>query len=560
MGRIKQFLAVFVILALLTGSLVGCGSAGKDNTATTAPNSESTKAVDSGTTAGETENPYKDTVEFTASWFDIAKYMSEPEKDELAQYYFKKFNIKIKAVPVTWNDYREKYLMWAASGQLPDTFMFNITNSDESQTYKNWTEQGIVKALPDDLSPYPNLQKIMSQPDVEATRNEDGHFYQFVVSAYSTKDGWASDRNLLVRKDWMEKLGIKDPQNFDEFVAMCKAFTEKDPDGNGKADTIGFAPAFYPYMSQLALATDLPQVANGAWLKENDKWIPYYASSKYPTYLKMLRELYTENALDKDFAVRKDSEGTELFCQGKTGCLAYGSPPSSLAGTFATNFEKYTGKKFLDSVKVLRLWKSSEGNVYHYTDSTFWNNILFNAKTVDDKKMDRILRFLDYANSEEGRNVSRYGIPDKDFKMENGEPVITRAKNSDGSYPALDTVYPSTLFFQYFPGSASDLQYKMDVGNKSLYGEDLLKYTVDEHQYQLDNTKSIPINFDVNAINTTAKTKFSSVSIKDEVIKVILGKDDPEKMWQSVLQKFSKEGMQTMLDEVNAEAQKKGLN
>jgi ABC-type glycerol-3-phosphate transport system substrate-binding protein len=42
-----------------------------------------------------------------------------------------------------------------------------------------------------------------------------------------------------VRKDWLDKLGMKVPETMDEMYAVLKAFTEKDPDGNGKADTLG---------------------------------------------------------------------------------------------------------------------------------------------------------------------------------------------------------------------------------------------------------------------------------------------------------------------------------
>src|SRR5205085_1615698 len=43
--------------------------------------------------------------------------------------------------------------------------------------------------------------------------------------------------SLVVRQDWLDKLGLKAPTTLDEFYDVAKAFTEKDPDGNGKNDT-----------------------------------------------------------------------------------------------------------------------------------------------------------------------------------------------------------------------------------------------------------------------------------------------------------------------------------
>jgi multiple sugar transport system substrate-binding protein len=45
---------------------------------------------------------------------------------------------------------------------------------------------------------------------------------------------------LFIRKDWRTKLGLPIPQTWDEVAALARAFTERDPDGNGQADTYGF--------------------------------------------------------------------------------------------------------------------------------------------------------------------------------------------------------------------------------------------------------------------------------------------------------------------------------
>jgi multiple sugar transport system substrate-binding protein len=45
---------------------------------------------------------------------------------------------------------------------------------------------------------------------------------------------------LFIRKDWRTRLGLPVPQTWDEMAALAKAFTERDPDGNGRADTYGF--------------------------------------------------------------------------------------------------------------------------------------------------------------------------------------------------------------------------------------------------------------------------------------------------------------------------------
>ena len=53
---------------------------------------------------------------------------------------------------------------------------------------------------------------------------------------------WAMDRGLIVRKDWMEKLGIPEPKTEEDYINMAVAFAKGDPDGNGQNDTAGFTP------------------------------------------------------------------------------------------------------------------------------------------------------------------------------------------------------------------------------------------------------------------------------------------------------------------------------
>ncbi|MFC5467864.1 extracellular solute-binding protein [Cohnella suwonensis] len=44
---------------------------------------------------------------------------------------------------------------------------------------------------------------------------------------------------LWVRQDWLEKLGLDPPRTFDDIAKVALAFANRDPDGNGKRDTIG---------------------------------------------------------------------------------------------------------------------------------------------------------------------------------------------------------------------------------------------------------------------------------------------------------------------------------
>ena len=46
--------------------------------------------------------------------------------------------------------------------------------------------------------------------------------------------------NLLwLRKDWMDELGLEEPETVEDAIEIIRAFVEKDPGGNGEGNTIG---------------------------------------------------------------------------------------------------------------------------------------------------------------------------------------------------------------------------------------------------------------------------------------------------------------------------------
>ena len=49
----------------------------------------------------------------------------------------------------------------------------------------------------------------------------------------------------IVRKDWLDKLGIPMPETIDDWYAMLQAFRDKDPNGNGKKDEVPFTTMLY---------------------------------------------------------------------------------------------------------------------------------------------------------------------------------------------------------------------------------------------------------------------------------------------------------------------------
>ena len=125
--------------------------------------------------------------------------------------------------------YEEKLNTTFATGALPQATY--LKNQATFIQMKSAIRDGQFWEIGPLLKDFPNLSKMKSTTNDNT--KVDGKLYTLYRGVDIARQG------LIYRKDWADKLGLKAPANLDELFAMAKAFTENDPDGNGKKDTIG---------------------------------------------------------------------------------------------------------------------------------------------------------------------------------------------------------------------------------------------------------------------------------------------------------------------------------
>lgn len=546
----RKLVASLAVLSLSVSLLAGCGSTKEDDTKAGAANASnnaasanaSNSSTASSSNATDATAPVDEHYDVTVSTYDIAKAMTDPQSDALLQKVQKDTNLTFKPLGVTWNDYNEKYKLWAASGQLPDMFLYEMTNGP---TVSQWIKQGLVREIPESLyGKYPNLNKVLNLPDAQSTK-VDGKFYGIPRLSKNSSDEWALERGFIVRKDWMEKLGIQTPKTFDEYLAMFKAFADNDPDGNGKKDTIGMTTNFLDVLNTtVKLGSAVPNL--GGWMQEDGKWIPAIASKGMSDYVTKYRKLYEEGALDKDFALLKAGDGGDKFAQGNVGALNIQISDASLKG-MKDKWDKFPhNKSFEDSIAILPAWDAPDGSNYRFYGSTFYTEIYFNNK-VDDKKLDSLLKFIDFELSDQGRDLFTYGIEGTDFKKENGKVENLKP-----------LAYPSTGMFFMLNGLGWGMNTAKEY-KQAVVPAPLIDMSAQMYDNLLKNSKPIPMNFDIENLATPAKVKVAGINWSDAVVKTVLGKDDPVKMWQDQYASFDQQAINDAIKEVNDAAAQKGI-
>ena len=260
-----------------------------------------------------------------AHWdIDKAKLNAE-EPDEILKLIQDKFNVTFVPMNVGWGDYTDKYTTWAAGGSLPD-ICGGIDWAGGSGTYFQWVEDGVVRALPSDLSAYPNVEKYVNLPEVQSM-SVDGENYFFPRMTYNDPTYWCMDRGMLIRKDWLKNLGLEMPTNAEELLNVMQQFTENDPDGNGQKDTIGFGyESVFPTSQQIACFGN----TDSRWVKgEDGVWVkPCFEPQTLPL-IDMLRTAFKNGWMDQDFAARKNNDVQNMFASGQVGIICKQNTPST---------------------------------------------------------------------------------------------------------------------------------------------------------------------------------------------------------------------------------------
>lgn len=110
----------------------------------------------------------------------------------------------------------------------------------------------------------------------------------------------------IIRKDWLDKLGMKPPATTDEFYTVLKAFKEKDP-GNTGGKVIPYG---------IRYNNNLDPLVRTFWKKmtEEDYYsLPDLMKPGNKEGYKYLNKLYNEGLISPDFALDKDGKSFKLI-------------------------------------------------------------------------------------------------------------------------------------------------------------------------------------------------------------------------------------------------------
>lgn len=367
-------------------------------------------------------------------WVGAAVSEAGPPPDDWIAYQIVRdklgINLKVVLLPTAQTDADAKVNAAGAANQLPDLFQIN-----RGPWYKLY-QAGLIAPVDEVLPQMPNRTQLLYSDEI---RNKlvtlDGKMYGFPQPGQILyTDG------LVIRKDWLTKLNLEMPKTLDDFLVVAKAFTEKDPDGNGKNDTYGYCA--YIESEGVGIVPGLGKrfdwiygaygVAGTFNLTSADS---FGMNARNPNFMKAteyIKSLLDAKVVDPDWPTLKKDEYRARWKQGKCGMMNENFAALSTKANYS-DFDKNfpNGEWVVLPPPAGPDGKSSEG-------VSLTNVRIFAASktAMDAGKGPAIARLLEWMSSDEGYFLLGFGQEGVNYKKDDKGYITTEGIDPEKAYSA----------------------------------------------------------------------------------------------------------------------------
>ena len=243
------------------------------------------------------------------------------EDNAYTRYLKEKLNVQNVDVFEKSTDYDKTVSMAITLGDLPDIMV--VSDMEQLQTL---IEEDMIEDLTDAYQKCTSerIKKIYASYGDEIFENVmvDGRI--MALPETNIENGPSL---IWLRKDWMDKLNLKEPKTFEDVERIINEFVTKDPGHNGKGNTVGLicdanivGDAGYNFEYQM----DIIFASYGAFPKQfirdkNGKLSYGSVQPEAKQALKKLREMYQNGTLDNKFFLYSTENIIKLISEGRCG-------------------------------------------------------------------------------------------------------------------------------------------------------------------------------------------------------------------------------------------------
>jgi len=305
----KRIMAALFIL-LMTAAMVFAGGGGQSSSSSAAAALPSTgklvvEMFDRGTDGGRT-------LAYDNAW---TSWIKDKVKREL------NIDVTFQAVG-RWSENTDIVNMMAGRNAPDLCYTYNGGMIDNFRDYG-----GILNLAPYIDTYLPDLKNLLGEDPVfpgkdfirrDEIYNTGGEVYKIASARVAL-----AQRNIFIRKDWLDKLGLAVPTNINQFHDALVAFRDRDPGGVGASRVI---PYFQGSDARWGLA-DLMNNGITRGLSDRETWINSVADRNiampgYKDGVKLMNQWYNERLIYQDFPlVTVAEDGNNILKSGAAGAF-----------------------------------------------------------------------------------------------------------------------------------------------------------------------------------------------------------------------------------------------
>lgn len=395
--KLLKLSSLLIAFSILSTAVAGCSSQKNEG-------GQKSETTNTATPVAE-EKPLKFTMSVSNGLNEYVMKSPDINKDKWLQEINKRFNCEITLKLIEHGRYNENMQMLFASGDIPDVVKGyeSYLRPDMANSVQNGVFMALDELLTKNKADLPNLMKQVPENAWNEMKYE-GKIYGIPSTYLSVPNR----RATYIRKDLLDKVGMKAPTNLEETVAVLKAFKK--------------AGVQYPFAGREAWL--FSGTFFGAFGVDYTVWSPDKDGKLTPDMIKPeMKEalsfhamLYKEGLMDPESLTTNPNDWLNKIYTGKVGMFEH--QPGQL-NSFKTNLKKNVP----DADLILIPSPAGPNGRKGYRNFPQVGQSLFINKNF--KEPLRLLKLIDKMGTDEAQEFFTFGILGEDYQKKDGKIEYT---------------------------------------------------------------------------------------------------------------------------------------
>lgn len=463
MRRNMTLLTMLASVLLVTSILAGCTRANEGGGSTAAQ----TQKPSGGSNNSQEALPSELVVSsFNWGWptVDDAQDRIGPELEKALG-----FKVKLDVIKAGSSDEADKKLqLWASTkaADMPNILM-TTSSTLAVQTIDSLGRNGILLDWNEILDRMPTYKSEVEHLIRLGTDVETGKLFR-VPQNYGSHKASKPGAGPLIRKDWLDQLGLPVPKTTEELYNTLVAFKEKIklPDGQTVIPSVDFGEMFWnnKYMFDnpeysLASSGNITFGLND-WFTDKDGKVKRHDmefTDNLFAFVSYYNRLYKEGLLDKESMTLKYGQFEEKVSSGRVGLYStWGSHVMTANDAIAANDPNalFVGTYIFDE-KTNPTLDSSYIRKGMLGVSSYW----IIKKDIPEEQLNALIKYFEYTMGDEGWKLTNYGIEGKDWEYDADNKIVETQEAIEKYNGNLGAKVPEGIWY-YSPSPNYDLTVK----------------------------------------------------------------------------------------------------